>query len=612
MTMTTTMSSDRVGGVRRGTSEALFMGRASPSASRAPWWPDAQHLRVAHLQISSATHGTVSGFHFRGGAGATSFGSTSALEGGKDDELLTRDRELTRKTGPKRDSSSQGGRDGLAKELKLQFWQGVTCAQSRFKLLRCDLPGQNASVPSQYTDLASAATLSSLTNGPLSGCTAREQGESVHRRRSKDMNDGTGHRGGGDFDQAAVLPQHKSPLSLLGLAKREEKRREALVAAGEDARADTGRRSSSAASDTRTPLLPSDLPLVPTLQQVPSHARPSLPSPVCARPSPVESLVSSSSLPSALSMALSTRSDPNPSAANQLWLVQPLELVIFMAGVFTTTSPPSSLQASTVSTDHSLPATAYMNPFLFPGVKARIQQESSRTAWHRHQQQRLLNPLCLPSSFTVGDLVAAPSTDYQFRLVRPLKFLVSMANVITTIFATIAMDIDIDIYASIASSLAALLVRTPTRVAAGSVSSMSSASLHSAARTTTSPTGRELARSPAPSTVRLWDLRPTDQWYASHGDHPSNESGPPNPYARFTLSRMTGTLNSTVQATNQGAVDPARTSSSPTLKSAVTSGASGTGAAASGFSVALGGANAAAVAMGTSMLLAFFGVSLVV
>ncbi|KAL9939457.1 hypothetical protein V8E36_001274 [Tilletia maclaganii] len=133
MTMTTTMSSDRVGGVRRGTSEALFMGRASPSASRAPWWPDAQHLRVAHLQISSATHGTVSGFHFRGGAGATSFGSTSALEGGKDDELLTRDRELTRKTGPKRDSSSQGGRDGLgAKELKLQFWQGV----SRFKLLR--------------------------------------------------------------------------------------------------------------------------------------------------------------------------------------------------------------------------------------------------------------------------------------------------------------------------------------------------------------------------------------------------------------------------------------------------------------------------------------------
>ncbi|KAL9934790.1 hypothetical protein V8E36_006565 [Tilletia maclaganii] len=414
MTMTTTMSSDRMGGVRRGTSEALFMGRASPSASRAPWWPDAQHLRVAHLQISSATHGTVSGFHFRGGAGATSFGSTSALEGGKDDELLTRDRELTRKTGPKRDSSSQGGRDGLgAKELKLQFWQGV------------------------------------------------------------------------DFDQAAVLPQHKSPLSLLGLAKREEKRREALVAAGEDARADTGRRSSSAASDTRTPLLPSDLPLVPTLQQVPSHARPSLPSPVCARPSPVESLVSSSSLPSALSMALSTRSDPNPSAANQLWLVQPLELVIFMAGVFTTTSPPSSLQASTVSTDHSLPATAYMNPFLFPGVKARIQQESSRTAWHRHQQQRLLNPLCLPSSFTVGDLVAAPSTDYQFRLVRPLKFLVSMANVITTIFATIAIDIDIDIYASIASSIAALLVRTPTRVAAGSVSSMSSASLHSAARTTT-------------------------------------------------------------------------------------------------------------------------------
>ncbi|KAL9932149.1 hypothetical protein V8E36_008921 [Tilletia maclaganii] len=59
-----------------------------------------------------------------------------------------------------------------------------------------------------------------------------------------------------DFDQAAVLPQRKSLFSLLGLAKREEKRREALVGAGEDARADTGRRSSSEASDSRTPLLP--------------------------------------------------------------------------------------------------------------------------------------------------------------------------------------------------------------------------------------------------------------------------------------------------------------------------------------------------------------------
>ncbi|KAL9935567.1 hypothetical protein V8E36_005915 [Tilletia maclaganii] len=55
----------------------------------------------------------------------------------------------------------------------------------------------------------------------------------------------------------------------------------------------------------------------------------------------------------------------------------------------------------------------------------------------------------------VGDLIAAPSAAYQFWLVQPLEFVIFMAGVITTIFATI----DIGIYVTIASSLALLLVR---------------------------------------------------------------------------------------------------------------------------------------------------------
>ncbi|KAL9931683.1 hypothetical protein V8E36_009469 [Tilletia maclaganii] len=143
----------------------------------------------------------------------------------------------------------------------------------------------------------------------------------------------------------------------------------------------------------------------------------------------------------------------------------------------------------------------------------------------------------------------------------------------------------------------------------------------------------------ASATSGSWRIDPSvgpnsDKYFLRfQGSNLSSAGTPPLGFsARFSLSKMTGTFNSTVQATNQGAVDPgsssstrittavsaststARTSnssSSPTLKSAVTSGASGTGAAAPALSLALGGVNAAAVAMGTSMLLTFLGAALV-
>ncbi|KAL9938096.1 hypothetical protein V8E36_002719 [Tilletia maclaganii] len=98
----------------------------------------------------------------------------------------------------------------------------------------------------------------------------------------------------------------------------------------------------------------------------------------------------------------------------------------------------------------------------------------------------------------IGDLIAPLSAAYQFWLVQPLEFCIFMDRVITTIFTTI----DIGIYVTIASSLALLLVR-PSLVVAGSVLFVSSTRPRSATRTRTPAKVRELARSPAPSTVGL-------------------------------------------------------------------------------------------------------------
>ncbi|KAK0546268.1 Sulfate permease 2 [Tilletia horrida] len=55
----------------------------------------------------------------------------------------------------------------------------------------------------------------------------------------------------------------------------------------------------------------------------------------------------------------------------------------------------------------------------------------------------------------VGDLIAPPKAAYQFWLVQPLEFLIFLAGVLATIFASI----DIGIYVTVASSAALLLVR---------------------------------------------------------------------------------------------------------------------------------------------------------